>query len=146
MPLCSRLLAFLALVGWFCSASGVLPTLAVFLGQLDRDHQVLVTLGDGALQVRFHHHAEHAEEQGAVIQAAANESHDDHVLQFVSAEDSVAQVSQTRVAGHLMISLTPIAAEQWLPVARHETVMSHARPPPGEATFSRCLHSVVLLV
>ena len=151
MPLRNRLLAFLALAGLFCGASGVLPALTVFFGQLDDDHQVVVAFGDGALEVRIHHHndREHAENAAGPdsgSHTAASQWQDDHVLQFVSATDSVAQIWQASAADHVAILLAPIAAEQSLPRAHPETEVSHARPPPGEATLSRCLRSVVLLV
>ena len=50
-----RLIALLCLLSIGSSASGVLAGVAVLVGQLDSDHQVLVCSSGGALEVRFRH-------------------------------------------------------------------------------------------
>ncbi len=145
-----RVIALLCLIAICSSALGMLPALVVFLGELDRDHQVSVAAVDGQLEVHFHHAGQdqsHDSSTGDLTPEAKGhgDSHADHVMKFGSAHDSV--LSQRAIASGYQVQYVAVReAELWHPVLLHDAAVGHARPPPDLTAESRCLRSVVLLV
>jgi hypothetical protein len=144
-----RVIALSCVMGMLCSASGLLPAFAVVLGQLDSDHHVVVAASAEGLQIRFQHESDipaHKPSDGQPTATNGTDSHHDHLIQFASTGDSVAQVTSFAAFDHSLRVIAATSAERWIPVARASATVAHARPPPDEATCTRCLRSVVLLV
>jgi hypothetical protein len=132
-----------------CSASGILPGLAAFFGQLDSDHQVVVVVSGEGMQIRFQHESNEPADQstgGQTTTTDGADSHNDHVIQFAAAGDSIAQVPSLAGLDHKQQGIVAISTEQWILTARAFEPIGQARPPPGERTWNRCVRSVVLLV
>jgi len=145
-----RFLALFCLAAFLCGASGVLPALMMFVGQLDNDHHVLVSSSGESLQIRFHHAHDAAplvnSAGGLVLDESRADSPTDHVIEFVTAGDSLLQLPSLVTLDHALQPIGAVECERLIPIARPCLAISYARPPPGEATWSRCLRSVVLLV
>lgn len=144
-----RVIASVCLVGVFGSASGFVPSLAVFVGQLDSDHRVVVIASGEQVEVRFYHLEEEsavASHDGlGVIEAHAPDTHHDHVMKFASVKNSLVSLVSAVSEPALVCGALP-ETKQWSPILRTCSAAAHARPPPGATTFARCLGSVVLLV
>lgn len=145
-----RLTALFCLAALLCSASGVLPALTMLAGQLDDDHHVLVSSSGDKLQIRFHHTHEAAplanRAAELVLDGNRADSPTDHVIEFVTAGDSLLQLPSSATLDHALQPIGAVECERLIPIARPCLAIHYARPPPGEATWSRCLRSVVLLV
>ena len=145
-----RLTALCCLTAFLCSGSGVLPALVTLAGQLDNDHHVLVNSSTEKVQIRFHHAHDEASEANAsgdpMLDESRLDSSTDHVIEFVAAGDSLLQLPSLATLDHGLQPFSVVESAQLVPIARPCFVASYARPPPGEATWSRCLRSVVLLV
>lgn len=145
------LIALFCLGAFLCGSSGVLPALILFAGQLDGDHHVLVSSSGEKLQIRFHHAHDalppmNAARGRALDQVRVN-SPTDHVVEFVNASDSLLQLLPSLAAlDHASQPMSVVETGPFVPLARPCLAARDARPPPGEATWSRCLRSVVLLV
>lgn len=150
MRLWQRFTALLCISAFLCSASGLLPALTMFVGQLDDDHHVLVGSSGERLQIRFHH-THHANPTAKAARAvmlddSRLDSPADHVIEFASAGDSVLQLPSLAVLDYSFLPIGMVGLDRWVPISRSRVAILYARPPPGEATWSRCLRSVVLLV
>lgn len=145
-----RLIALSCVIGMSCGASGILPAVVVLVGQLDSDHQVVVSSSGKELVVRFCHVDETTAGQMPDGKAAlvnnAQTSDADHVMQFASSGHLLAQLPASAAPDPSSQCLTALQIEQWKPVVRSYEAIPHARPPPDEATLIRRLRSVVLLV
>ena len=145
-----RLTALFCVAAFLGSASGVLPAFVAFAGQFDDDHYVLISSSAEKVQIRFHHAHEEAPEANApgelMIDESRSDSSADHVIEFVSAGDSLRQLPSAAALDHGLQPFGAVESAQVVPIARPFVAAPHARPPPGEATWSRCLRSVVLLV
>lgn len=128
----------------------MLPAFVAVAGQLDGDHHVLVNSSREKLQIRFHHEHEEAPVTDAAgdwtLDDGSNNSPADHVIEFIAAGDSVAQLPSLVTLDPGLLAIGLLERERLISIVRPGVPVAHARPPPGEATWSRCLRSVVLLV
>ena len=145
-----RLIALLGVLGMACSSSGFLPALVTLANTLDPDHRIFVDFCDGQLELRFHHTDETTagETNGGEATLATNglDSHGDHVMQFSSPYHLVLQVSHGSSCNKGFGCVVAMEAGHANRIIRSFSVVSHARPPPGNVVWSRSLRSVVLLV
>lgn len=131
-----------------CSTFALLPAFAVFLGQLDHEHDVSLTVSDGQMEVRFHHAGEHSPDaipKDPTLQTNGGDSHDDHVMKFASGGDTFLS-QRSIVSGQQIQPIALPASRSWCSLVRLHTTVGQARPPPHRATAAVCLRSVILLV
>jgi len=143
-------MALFCLGAFLCGASGVLPALTMLAGQLDDDHHMLVSSSGEKLQIRFHHAHDAMPlvntAGGLVLDENRADSPTDHVIEFVTAGDSLLQMPSGATLDHTLQPVGAVECERLIPIARPCLAIYYARPPPGEETWSRCVRSVVLLV
>jgi len=84
--------------------------------------------------------------RGPALDEARANSSADHVIEFVNASDSLLQLPSLAALDHSLQPMSVMESERFVPLAHPCLAARYARPPPGEATWNRCLRSVVLLV
>jgi hypothetical protein len=145
-----RLAALLCLAAFLCGTSGVLPAFIILAGQLDDDHHVVVSSFAEKLQIRFHHAHDAVPAANAAGKGRLDESRSDspadHVIEFVSPGDSLLQLPSLATLDHGLPGIAMVEGARFVLMTCSCLAAPHARPPPGDATRSRCLRSVVLLV
>ena len=144
------LTALFCVGAFLCGASGMLPAFVAVAGRLDGDHQVLVTSSREKLQIRFHHEHEGAPGTDVAgdwaLEGGRSNSPADHVIEFIATGDSLAQLPSLVTLDPGLQAIGLLESERLISIVRPGVPVAHARPPPGEATWGRCLRSVVLLV
>jgi hypothetical protein len=146
-----RVTALFCTIGLACGGSGILPAVVVGIGQLDSDHHALVSGSGRYLEVRFHHlddgsgHDE-AVAAGEVSFKSGSDSHEDHVVRFVSEDNDSVLASAAPTPSSDLGGISLIEAELPQPIVLEHAIISKARPPPGELALIHCLRSVVLIL